>query len=74
MRLKESETEKRKQQERIDRQEKFAEENYAVLDDLGNSMLEKLEIIKSMWNEYVIEKDKDKQDDLYNDILMRLKN
>ena len=66
---KNDETEKIKHQERIDRQEKFAEENYAGLDDLGDSMLAKLETIKSMWNDYVTEKDKDKQDDLYNDVI-----
>jgi len=44
-----------------ERQEKFAEENYAGLDETGQAMLDKLEIIKEYWNIYASEKNRESE-------------
>jgi len=44
-----------------ERQEKFAAENYDGLDDVGDSMLEKLETVKKYWNIYVSEKNRESE-------------
>ena len=63
-------------QKTIDRQEHFAEENYAGLEDAANALLDKIEVLDEMWNKSIKRKDikdtddQDKWDETYDRMMI----